>query len=161
MTTTAVASEQRAEKFPGGRVVAGCFIVLAVSSGLGFYGLAVYLNAFSNERGWPVASISLATTLYFIVGGVTGLNAALAMVRHRLRDLVDRVGPEIRDNAVERRQRLLRRRLCAGFRDIAAGRDLAHHRARGRVVDHAFAVRTHRLAVERRVDIAPGADQRI
>ena len=54
---------------PGARVVTGCFIVLAVSSGLGFYGLAVYLNAFSRERGWPVASISLATTLFFIVGG--------------------------------------------------------------------------------------------
>jgi MFS family permease len=85
MTTTAVASEQRAEKFPGGRVVAGCFIVLAVSSGLGFYGLAVYLNAFSNERGWPVASISLATTLYFIVGGVTGLYVARLIAKRDVR----------------------------------------------------------------------------
>jgi MFS family permease len=85
MTTAAVAEEERAERFPGGRVVAGCFIVLATSSGLGFYGLAVYLNAFSNERGWPVASISLATTLYFVVGGLTGLYVARLIARRDVR----------------------------------------------------------------------------
>ena len=74
-----------ADKFPGGRVVTGCFIVLAVSSGLGFYGLAVYLAAFSDERGWPVAEISLATTLYFIVGGVTGLYVARLIARRDVR----------------------------------------------------------------------------
>ena len=70
---------------PARRVVAGCFIVLMVSSGLGFYGLAVYLNAFSNEQGWPVASISLATTLYFVVGGVTGLFVARLIARRDVR----------------------------------------------------------------------------
>ena len=50
------------ERFPGWRVVTGCFICLTTGSGLGFYGLAVYLNALSNERGWDVSSISLATT---------------------------------------------------------------------------------------------------
>src|SRR4029079_12419281 len=73
VTTTVGRPRTRgAEKFPGGRVVTGCFIVLAVSSGLGFYGLAVYLAAFSDEQGWPVAEISLATTLYLIVGGAPG-----------------------------------------------------------------------------------------
>ena len=56
-----------------------------MSSGLGFYGLAVYLNAFNNERGWPVASISLATTLYFIVGGLTGLLVARIIARRDVR----------------------------------------------------------------------------
>ena len=56
-----------------------------VSSGLGFYGLAVYLDAFSDEQGWPVASISLATTLYFIVGGVTGLYVARLIARRDVR----------------------------------------------------------------------------
>ena len=83
--TTAVETAQRADRFPGGRVVAGGFIILAVSSGLGFYGLAVYLNAFSNERGWPVASISLATTLYFIVGGLAGLVVARMIARRDVR----------------------------------------------------------------------------
>src|SRR5687768_8244005 len=85
MATTAVEAPRREDKFPGGRVVAGCFIVLMVSSGLGFYGLAVYLNAFSNEKGWPVASISLATTLYFVVGGITGLFVARLIARRDVR----------------------------------------------------------------------------
>ena len=60
-------------RFPGWWVVTGCFIVLATTSGLGFYGLAVYLNAFSNEQGWSLSSISFATTVFFIVGGSTGI----------------------------------------------------------------------------------------
>jgi MFS family permease len=75
----------RSERFPGARVVAGCFIVLMASSGLGFYGLAVYLNAFSRERGWAVTSISLATTVYFVVGGVTGLLVARLIARYDVR----------------------------------------------------------------------------
>jgi hypothetical protein len=66
-------------RFPGWRVVAGCFIVLTVSSGLGFYGFAVYLNAFSNEQGWPLGQISLATTVFFVVGGFVGVLAARAI----------------------------------------------------------------------------------
>ena len=75
----------RSNRFPGARVVTGCFIVLMVSSGLGFYGLAVYLNAFSRERGWRVTSISLATTVYFVVGGVTGLLVARIIARYDVR----------------------------------------------------------------------------
>ena len=59
--------------------------MLAVSSGLGFYGLGVYLAAFNDERGWPVASISLATTVYFIVGGVAGLFVARLIARRDVR----------------------------------------------------------------------------
>ena len=74
MKVDAVAADQLTPpvRFPGWWVVAGCFIVLTTSSGLGFYGLAVYLNAFSNEQGWPLKTISLATTIFFIVGGVVG-----------------------------------------------------------------------------------------
>ena len=85
MTTASVEAARRADKFPGARVVTGCFIVLMVSSGLGFYGLAVYLNAFAKEKDWPVASISLATTLYFVVGGVTGLFVARLIARRDVR----------------------------------------------------------------------------
>ncbi|MEO1056439.1 MAG: MFS transporter [Actinomycetota bacterium] len=60
-------------RFPGWWVVTGCFIVLTTTSGLGFYGLAVYLNAFSKEQGWPLSTISLATTVFFIVGGAVGV----------------------------------------------------------------------------------------
>jgi MFS family permease len=73
------------DRFPGNRVIAGCFIVLTTSSGLGFYGLAVYLNAFSRERGWEVASVSLATTLFFFVSGLVGLVIAPVIARHDVR----------------------------------------------------------------------------
>lgn len=63
-------------RFPGWWVVTGCFIVLTTTSGLGFYGLAVYLNAFSNEKGWSLSSISFATTVFFVVGGATGVGVA-------------------------------------------------------------------------------------
>ena len=86
--TTTVARPASADRFPGRHVVAGCFIVLMVTSGLGFYGLAVYLNTFSRERGWPVASISLATTLYFIVGGVVGLVVARIIARRDVRFVI-------------------------------------------------------------------------
>lgn len=76
------------DRFPGWRVVTGCFIVLTTSSGLGFYGLAVYLNALSNERGWDVSSISLATTFFFFVGGVVGVWAARLIVRHDVRTII-------------------------------------------------------------------------
>ena len=68
-------------RFPGWWVVTSSFVVLTTSSGLGFYGLAVYLNAFSKEKGWDVASISLATTLFFLIGGVVGVVVARAIAR--------------------------------------------------------------------------------
>lgn len=75
----------RGERFPGWQVITGCFIVLTTSSGLGFYGLAVYLNAISNERGWNVSAVSLATTVFFLVSGVTGLFVARLIARVDLR----------------------------------------------------------------------------
>jgi MFS family permease len=75
-------------RFPGWRVVTGCLIVLTTTSGLGFYGLAVYLTAFSNERGWEVSSLSLATTLFFLVAGLTGLVVARLIDRFDVRAVV-------------------------------------------------------------------------
>lgn len=75
-------------KFPGGRVVAGCFLALTTTSGLSFYGLAVYLNAFSKERGWSLSSISLATTIFFITGGFVGLLVARAISRVDVRKVM-------------------------------------------------------------------------
>jgi MFS family permease len=61
--------------------VAACFVVLTTTAGLGFYGLAVYLNTFSRELGWEVSSVSLATTIFFLVGGVNGLLVARLIAR--------------------------------------------------------------------------------
>lgn len=74
--------------FPGWRVVTGCFLVLLINSGLAFYGLAVYLNAFSKERGWALGSISFATTIFFIVGGLVGLVAARLIERFDVRYVI-------------------------------------------------------------------------
>lgn len=77
-----------AVRFPGWRVVTGCFISLTTSSGLGFYGLAVYLNALSKERGWEITSISLATTWFFFVGGIVGVAAARLIAHYDIRWVV-------------------------------------------------------------------------
>ncbi len=75
-------------KFPGWRVVAGCFFVLLVNAGLAFYGLSVYLNAFSKEQDWPLSSISFAVTIFFIVGGLFGLVAARLIARYDVRAVI-------------------------------------------------------------------------
>jgi MFS family permease len=76
------------DRFPGWRVVTGSFIVLMTASGLGFYGLAVYLNAFSRERGWDVASVSFATTVFFFVSGAFGLVVARLIARYDIRYVI-------------------------------------------------------------------------
>ncbi len=80
--------DEHSGKFPGWWVVTGCFLVLTTSSGLGFYGLAVYLNAFSNEKGWSLSSISLATTVFFVVGGSAGVLAARLIARYDVRYVI-------------------------------------------------------------------------
>ncbi len=57
----------------GARLVAGVFVVLAVSSGFGFYNLAVYMNALSEQRAFTVTDISQAVGLLFIASGLAGL----------------------------------------------------------------------------------------
>ena len=83
-----MSSSPSPDRFPGWQVVTAAFVVLTVSAGLGFYGLAVYLNAFSREQGWDVASISGATTVFFIVGGFVGLGIARVMARRDVRHIV-------------------------------------------------------------------------
>ncbi|WP_194291419.1 MFS transporter [Cumulibacter manganitolerans] len=72
-------------KFPGPRVVLGGFLALSVTSGLSFYGIAVYLNAFTKERGWSLSSISFATTVFFATGGLVGLAVARLIARYDAR----------------------------------------------------------------------------
>jgi MFS family permease len=79
---------RRPRAFPGRRVVAGCFLVLLVNSGLAFYGLSVYLNAFSKEQDWPLSSISFAITIFFVVGGLFGLVAARLIVQFDVRAVI-------------------------------------------------------------------------
>jgi MFS family permease len=55
---------------PGWFVVAACGLIAACSWGLGFYGLGVYLEALHRLHGWPTSLISVAITLYYLVGAL-------------------------------------------------------------------------------------------
>lgn len=73
------------DSFPGWWVVGGGFAILFFESALGFYGMSVYLNAFSKEQGWNVSSLSVATTFFFLVGGLWNVVVARLISRHDVR----------------------------------------------------------------------------
>src|SRR5262249_8761734 len=58
--------------FYGWFIAAGLACLSSVVVGIGFYGVAVFLDALTTERGFPRAQVSFATTLYFIGTGVAG-----------------------------------------------------------------------------------------
>jgi len=76
------------ERFPGRWVLTAAFVLLTFSSGVGFYGLSVYLQAFSRELGWSVASISSATTFFFLVGGISAIPIAKLISKYDVRWIV-------------------------------------------------------------------------
>ncbi|MFM9136675.1 MAG: hypothetical protein ACKOQZ_00740, partial [Actinomycetota bacterium] len=76
------------ERFPGRWILVASFTLLMFSAGVGFYGLAVYLQAFSRELGWSVSSISLATTFFFLVGGISGLSIAKFIAKYDVRIMI-------------------------------------------------------------------------
>lgn len=75
-------------KFPGWWVVAGCFAILFFGSSLGFYGMGVYLNAFSKEFGWKISSLSVATTFFFLIGGLWNVVVARLIAKFDVRYLM-------------------------------------------------------------------------
>jgi MFS family permease len=56
--------------FYGWRVVAAAFVLAVFGWGLGFYGPPIYLHAVQEARGWPLALVSAAVTLHFLVGAI-------------------------------------------------------------------------------------------
>lgn len=66
-------------------IVAGVFLVLTVSSGFGFYNLSVYINVLAAARGFSVTDVSVAVSLFFVVGGVAGMAVARLIERHDVR----------------------------------------------------------------------------
>ena len=61
-------------RFYGWTVVAAAFVVAIFGWGVGFYGPPIYLKAVQDTRGWPVALVSAAITLHFLVGAVAVAN---------------------------------------------------------------------------------------
>lgn len=47
-------------------------MLLVTNAGLGFYGLAIYLEAITSEQGFSTGSVSLATSLFFLVSAIAG-----------------------------------------------------------------------------------------
>ncbi len=65
--------------FYGWILVGAVFIVLAISSGIGFYNASVILNAATEELDTSVGSVSGATGLFFAISGLTGFLFAKRM----------------------------------------------------------------------------------
>jgi MFS family permease len=66
-----------------GWIVAGAIsLVSFVVVGVGFYGLAVFLDALCTERGWSRSEVSFATTLYFMTSGIAGVAVGRSVDRH-------------------------------------------------------------------------------
>lgn len=56
----------------GWRVVGTAFVVAVFASGTGFYGPSASLHAPHEGRGWPVSTISAATTFHSLLGAAVG-----------------------------------------------------------------------------------------
>lgn len=69
-------------------IVAVMLLVQTVSSGLGFYNMSVYINRLSAELAAPVAQISFAVSLFFVVGGIAGLYVATLLSRFHVRTIM-------------------------------------------------------------------------
>jgi len=71
--------------YHGWWIVAGLFFVLTISSGFGFYNLSVYMNVLALTRGFAITDVSIAVSLFFVVGGVTGMWVASLIQRFDVR----------------------------------------------------------------------------
>jgi MFS family permease len=74
--------------FRGWWVVTGVFVMLLVTAGIGFYGLAVYLRALTTEQGFSVGAVSGATAVFFLVSGIVGLPVASYMAKRDPRPMI-------------------------------------------------------------------------
>jgi MFS family permease len=88
-TATPVRTPLAARLFPsatfyGWYIALACSLLMFVTVGVGYYGLAVFLGPLRDAHGWSNAAVSGATGLYFTVSGITG-----AIIGPR----IDRNGP--------------------------------------------------------------------
>lgn len=58
--------------FYGWYIALGCAAMMLVAGGVGYYGLAVFLEPLQEEHGWSNSSVSGATSMFFLIGGVVG-----------------------------------------------------------------------------------------
>ena len=67
-----VATQPPPRVFYGWWVVAACVVMLTLSSGIGFYGLGVFMPSLEEEFGASSTSVSLGATVFFLVFGLAG-----------------------------------------------------------------------------------------
>lgn len=58
--------------FYGWYIAIGCAALMMVAGGVGYYGLAVFLEPLQEEHGWSNSAVSGATSMFFLIGGVVG-----------------------------------------------------------------------------------------
>ena len=73
---------RKSRVFFGWWVVVGVFVGMTTSSGLGFYNIAVVLEALTEERGFTVSQVSATVAFFFSVSGLAGLWVARLIDRH-------------------------------------------------------------------------------
>ncbi|MDA0366205.1 MAG: MFS transporter [Chloroflexi bacterium] len=71
--------------FYGWYIAIGASVVMFVGVGIGYYGLAVFLRPLQEEHGWSNATVSGATSAYFIISGLSGALFGPYTDRHGLR----------------------------------------------------------------------------
>jgi MFS family permease len=69
-------------------VVGAVFFLFVTSAGFGFYGLAIYLDAITDEQGFSTSSVSLATSVFFLISAIVGRLMAGPIERGHTRSLV-------------------------------------------------------------------------
>lgn len=57
--------------FYGWYVAVACSALMFVGVGVGYYGLPVFLKPLKDDHGWTTTQVSLASTIYFCVSGLT------------------------------------------------------------------------------------------
>ncbi len=74
--------------FYGWKIVAALFVILAFTSGLGFYNHSVLLAALAGEAGFPMAVVSSAVSVFFLVSGFSGLVIGSLLDRYDVRYII-------------------------------------------------------------------------
>jgi len=74
MTATTI----RSGTFYGWRVVGGAFVLALFGWGMAFWGPPVFLSVLHERMGWPLALISTAITMHFLVGAVVAASGQTA-----------------------------------------------------------------------------------
>ncbi len=71
--------------FFGWRVVVYAFLMALWSSGLGLYGLSVFLVALQKQNAWPASTVSFGIAAYFLIGAalIAGLGDVMRLFGQR------------------------------------------------------------------------------